>query len=292
MWAKARIVNELPVSNAVLSRVESAFVEGLDSGFASLRRLDTQTVGRILLGVPSRYPRARAALPVMADEQVQRGWTGTSGGALLTQSTVFIDAVVSRFKKYGSVPLVDATVLDYGCGWGRLIRLMYAHASPENIYGCDPWDRSIELCREARLRANLAVSDYVPSSLPFTTPFHLIYAFSVFTHLSQRTADAVMSTLRKHVAPDGLLVITIRPESYWPHDPSAADRAGELQRIHRDEGFAFAPHPREPIEGDITYGDTSMSMEYVAKRWPDWQILESEIHPYDPHQQVVYLKPA
>lgn len=284
----AEVIKEFSVDDAVLSFVDGAFLAGARHGYESLRRLNTEAVGRLLLGVPERYRHAAAALPTMPEDQVQTNWTGTFGEALLVQSAAFINAITGEYRKHVHHPLSEAAVLDYGCGWGRLIRLMYAHTKPENIFGCDPWDVSIQLCRAANLKAHLAVTDYVPSGLPFEKPFHLIYAFSVFTHLSQRTADAVMSTLRKHIAPDGLLVITIRPETYWTVDPRVSEWAAELQKRHREEGFAFVPHQREPIDGDVTYGDTSMSIEYVAKRWPDWKVVGSE-PTCDPFQRVVYL---
>lgn len=292
MSANITEIGTFAVEDALQSYVDSAFAHGLDHGYESLRHLNTESVGKLLLGVPPRHKHAAAALPRMAAEEVQRNWTGTSGEALLTQSTAFINAVIGRYKKHVFTPISEASVLDYGCGWGRLIRLMYAHSKPENLFGCDPWDKSIALCQEANLRANLAVSDYVPTSLPFEARFHLIYAFSVFTHLSQRTADAVMSTLRNYIDPYGVLVITIRPETYWPLDPKFSDQAEALQQKHREEGFAFVPHKRAPIDGDITYGDTSMTLEYVAERWPDWKIVETEVHSYDPHQRVVYLQPV
>lgn len=278
-------------ADRLLAYVDQAFQAGTQEGFEALRMLKAESVGRLLLDIPPEYAAAAAALPKMAADEVQDNWTGTHGEALLVQSAAFIDAVVGAYKKHVFIPLAEASVLDYGCGWGRLIRLMYAHSRPEHIYGCDPWDKSIELCKEANLRANLAVSDYVPTSLPFDASFHLIYAFSVFTHLSQKTCDAVMGTLRRTVNPDGLLAITIRPEHYWQHNPAVAERAQELQELHRSEGFAFVPHNRAPIDGDITYGDTSMSLEYVEKRWPEWKIVHSEIHAFDPLQRVVYLQP-
>jgi hypothetical protein len=292
MSAQIAEIGTFTVDDALHAYVDSAFASGIDDGYESLRRLNTETVGKLLLGMPQEYDHAASALPLMAADEVQKNWTGSAGEHLLTQSAAFINAIVSRYKKHVFAPLADAAVLDYGCGWGRLIRLMYAHSRPENIFGCDPWDKSIQLCLDANIRANLAVSEYVPSELPFDSKFHLIYAFSVFTHLSQKTADAVMSTLRKYVDEYGLLVITIRPETYWPHDPKFSVRADELQQSHRDTGFAFVPHRRDAIDGDITYGDTSMSLEYVAERWPDWKIVETEIHSYDPHQRVVYLQPV
>jgi 2-polyprenyl-3-methyl-5-hydroxy-6-metoxy-1,4-benzoquinol methylase len=108
-----------------------------------------------------------------------------------------------------------AKVLDFVCGWGRLIRLLYKLTSVDNIYGVDPWDRSIEICTNDGVKGNLALSEYVPETLPFDEQFDLIFAFSVFTHLSEKTTYKVLSTLRNYISKDGLLVITIRPREHW-----------------------------------------------------------------------------
>lgn len=57
--------------------------------------------------------------------------------------------------------------------------------------------QSIEQCEQHNVKANLALSQWVPRSLPFERQFDLIYAFSVFTHLSEKTVHVVLSTLRK-----------------------------------------------------------------------------------------------
>lgn len=109
-------------------------------------------------------------------------------------------------------------MLDYGCGWGRLIRLLYKYTPPARIYGVDPWDKSIDICKESGIRADLAVSDYLPKTLPFEgKKFDLIYAFSVFTHLSERAATMALAACRERIKNDGMMVITARPLSYWDY---------------------------------------------------------------------------
>ncbi|MCA9454372.1 MAG: class I SAM-dependent methyltransferase, partial [Nitrospira sp.] len=112
--------------------------------------------------------------------------------------------------------LDDATVLDFGCGYGRIAQLLYYFTVEEKIFGVDPRKQSIELCLESRLGTNFMVSDYLPVSLPVgAVKFDLIYAFSVFTHLSRRAMTTSLHTLRQHIADDGLLAMTIRPVEYW-----------------------------------------------------------------------------
>jgi trans-aconitate methyltransferase len=122
------------------------------------------------------------------------------GSAYSYVSAAFVRTLVSHYEAITGHALEDATVLDYGCGWGCLIRLLYNYVPHEQIYAVDPLDAAIELCRKHGVKAHLALSEYVPRSLPFACRFDLIYAFSVFTHLSEKTAHIVLSTLRDHIA--------------------------------------------------------------------------------------------
>ena len=119
----------------------------------------------------------------------------------------------------------------------------------------------------------------------------LAYAFSVFTHTSARATQAALRALRAAVKPGGILAATIRPVVYWSIDGSIspAERAA-LEAAHAAEGFAFKPHERPPIDGDITYGDTSMTVETLERLGPGWQAVHEEILPESPFQRIVYLK--
>jgi SAM-dependent methyltransferase len=64
----------------------------------------------------------------------------------------------------------------------------------------------------------------MPKDAPFPgVKFDLIYAFSVFTHLAEKTSKVVLSACRRSLKDDGLLALTIRPAAYWdvhnPHNP-------------------------------------------------------------------------
>ena len=186
-----------------------------------------------------------------------------------------------------------AKILDFGCGWGRIIRLMYYYSDVDRIYGVDPWDRSLEICTEDGVLGNLALSDYLPTSLPHGNEvFDLIYAFSVFTHLSERATKTALAALRQRISADGLLVITIRPVEYWAlaksWDPSLPSES--LTKTHEAAGFAFQPHNRSAVDGDITYGDTSMTFDWL-RNCEGWNMLRYDRSLDDQVQMVVYLQP-
>ncbi|SDI07246.1 Methyltransferase domain-containing protein [Paraburkholderia steynii] len=262
--------------------------------FSELRRLPIDAVADILNHIPPEYESLRRILPAMASDDVQISWTGSSGYPLLMQSCAFVRALEGGYRRFTERGLDGLRILDYGCGWGRLIRLMYKFTDPSNIYGCDPWDRSIELCRECNLPGTFAISDYLPTKLPFADiKFNLIYSFSVFTHLSERASQAALRACRQAIRDDGLLAITVRPFSYWDYHDEAQNKVDReaMKSEHRLHGFAFTPHNRAPIDGDITYGDASISLPYMQENWPEWEVLGTDVFLQDPFQTLVFLRP-
>jgi SAM-dependent methyltransferase len=258
---------------------------------AAMRRIPLEVFGELCLAVPDNLNAIRSRLPTMASDEVQRNWTGNCGQALMSQSVAFVRTMLSMHGNRGDREMDALRILDFGCGWGRLLRLLLKYVPAERLHGVDPWHRSIDLCREHGIPCRLALSDYIPRSLPFEGPFDLVYAFSVFTHLSEPTARAALATIRRSISERGMLCLTIRPIEYWNHHGSNGE-PGCIER-HRDLGFVFLPHEsRKPIEGEITYGDTSMSLDQLATLAEGWTIAEVEWNPCDPLQVVVALVPS
>ncbi|MEI7782660.1 MAG: hypothetical protein WCJ18_12150, partial [Planctomycetota bacterium] len=100
-----------------------------------------------------------------------------------------------------------------------------------------------------------------------------------------------LATLRNAIADDGMLCLTVRPVEYWHHHgPEPVVACIERQR---STGFAFIPHRnRELIEGEVTYGDTSMTLEYLEGLATGWRISEVAWTPCDPLQVIVAMRPA
>lgn len=258
----------------------------------TLRRLALDDFCELLLEVPAHAPALKALLPAMPGDDDQRLWTGASGRILMTTSIEFMRAVDRASRQYRGHG-IGGKVLDYGCGWGRLMRMLLWYVEPAQIYGADPWDRSLAVCREYNCPGQLALCASVPTEPPFPERFDLIYAFSVFTHLSERTADAVLQVLRQALQPDGMLVITIRPREYWnAHNDWRGQQRETLLAQHDANGFAFLPLGFEAVDGEITYGDTSMTLDFIRQRWPQWKIAGTARSPRDPLQTLVFLLPA
>jgi len=280
----------------ILRDAEAAVAGGgapIEKALAMLRSLSLDAFGETLLDMPDpALPGLSRVLPAMASVETQTAFTGAAGRTLLPESLAFVRALTAAWRRFGSVPLGEARILDYGCGYGRLLRLLLHAADPTMLFGCDPWDRAIELCHEARIPVDLQVTAYLPERLPYPDrSFDLVYAFSVFTHTSLRATRQALAAIRSATRPDGLLAITIRPVEYWTiHAGLTPEDRQRLEQAHIGGGFAFRPHKRPPIDGDVTYGDTSMTMAALADLAPGWHVLDDELLPESPFQRIVYLR--
>ena len=287
----------IDIVNEELYKIENSlrYSTSRDELFEQLRYcLGLDDFGMLLWSMPNMaYPKMSKILPKMATNEVQLSWTGSLGIDLLTKTTAFVRSVAHNFCKFSGTTLDNKSILDFGCGYGRIARLMYYFTNSENFFGVDPWDRSIEICRSDGLERNFLLSDYLPVDLPTgSRKFSLIYAFSVFTHLSERATVRSIETLLQHLESSGLLVITIRPVEYWNIDQNARQLGVVDQQIslHKQNGFSFLPHPRPAVDGDITYGDTSMSLNWIKATFPKAKIVGVDRSLSDPFQVYVFLR--
>lgn len=260
----------------------------------ALRGLPLAEFGAFMISLPdAKFPRLSALLPRMASVETQISWTGTSGAALLDQSLAFVTAAAKTYEDLTQKSLRDATVLDYGCGYGRLSRLMYYYVDEAQLFGVDPWDRSIEICTADGLSEQFLQSDYLPTDLPVgAARFEFIFAFSVFTHLSARATQASIRTLTRYLTQEGVLLITTRESSYWAEHfkPPKPEQTAKYEAAHQADGFAFLPHARAAVDGDVTYGDTSMTRAWFEANFPTLEVVRKTHSESDPFQTYWFIK--
>ena len=260
-----------------------------------LRNLGLTDFAAVLWNTPlAQYPRISSLLPSMASPEVQRAWTGACGAALLGQSLSFIRSLSCNYSNLTGSPLSGKRILDFGCGYGRLTRLCYFYS--DDIWAVDPWVEALSLCRQAGLTANLFKSDDLPLTLPVPDNFEVVIAYSVLTHTSERTTKTVLEAMRRHVRPGGIACVTIRPLEYWkmwytsPHNPELRATDVDMERQHRESGYAFAPHLRQRVDGEITFGDTSITTDWFVRNIPGWRVVAYDHSPEDILQRFLFLQ--
>ncbi len=73
-----------------ISRFDREVSEDLDNAPLLLANIPIAVFGSTLLNTEKYYPRAAPFLPIMANESIQKAWTGSSGTDLLETTIAFV----------------------------------------------------------------------------------------------------------------------------------------------------------------------------------------------------------
>lgn len=283
-----------------LRRIDGACAGASPEAFALFADLDDDLWTVLLSREYSLYPNIRALLPEVPEPALQRRWNGADGLGLLGQSKSFYAKAKDRYREHSDTPLQDSRVLDFGCGWGRLTRFFARDVAPGLLHGCDPVDDILEVCRRTGVPATLARSDFVPDRLPFEEGFNLVFAFSVFTHLSEAAHERSLKAIHASLEPGGVLIATIRPPAYLQHHPLMAPALEALgpdpMAALQEPRYVFVSHGAEPDHpqyggGEMTYGEAVISLPYVQDRWTKlFDVVDVSLSTVDMYQVMVTLR--
>ena len=122
------------------------------------------------------------------------------------------------------------SILDFGCGCGRVVR-QWATLESTSIHGSDLDPDLIEWCR-----GHLTFGEFTTNGLapPLRYPdraFDFVYAISVFTHLSADLQQPWMDEMARVIEPGGYLLLTTHgPDFFGRLSPPELARAeaGEI----------------------------------------------------------------
>jgi SAM-dependent methyltransferase len=167
--------------------------------------------------------------------------------------------------------------LDFGCGWGRVIRFFLRDVAPENLLGIDVDEEAIAACRETNPWATFERCDTLPPTTFESESFDLVYAYSVFSHLSEEAHLSWLEEFERILKPAGIMIVTtlardvIEQAGGWTTDDeipwrrAAAAGFGPtkdcLAAYDRGE-FCFAPLPDSPH-----FGLAAISERYAREVW-------------------------
>ncbi|MFA9401001.1 MAG: class I SAM-dependent methyltransferase, partial [Acidobacteriota bacterium] len=235
-----------PLFGDELDRIEAEIEGAGPEGYAAFRDLDDDLWSLLLTLEYEGWPGIRSFLPGLPDPALQQMWNGTSGPALAAQSVCFYRKLKEMQREFGAGELEQANVLDFGCGWGRLTRMLAKDLEPGQLFGCDPVEDILDVSRESGVPARLARSEFLPESLPFDEGFDLVFSFSVFTHISEAAHMASLEAIHGGLKPGGLFVATVRPTSYLDFNPLMKPALENLPPDRRsalaEPRYLFAPH--------------------------------------------------
>jgi SAM-dependent methyltransferase len=225
-----------------------------------------------------------ALVPGLPDASIQANYTGHIDASTLREGFNAYRLFKRSYETYVG-PLKSARVLDFGCGWGRIIRFFLRDVPPERLTGADHAVEAIEACRATNRWCNFAlVEPHPPTPFP-PESFDLIYLYSVFSHLPEQMHLELLEEFRRLLVSGGLLVATtwgrdfiLRCDSLR-HDPRPNAEPAWLHRaaasVFRDTGTSLAAYDRGAFcynsydsEGWRSFwGEACIPKAYVEQRW-------------------------
>ncbi len=252
--------------------------------------------------------------PTLPSDAIQYQTTGRVGRAIMSDAIAFKNFLKQLLAENGT-PLARGTrVLDFGCGWGRVIRAFLPEVDAQNLCGVDAVPQFLDL---ATLTTGNGVRfervDQAPPTTLADAGFDLIFAYSVFSHLSEATAGAWITEFSRLLAPRGVLCLTTRPRSHieawcdkeWREAAKADHHGSVYARLFADPerdlarydagGFVFHPGPNSGLTAEH-YGEAVIPEAYVRRHWTgrglDFKGYYEGYAPARLQPAIVFTKPA
>jgi hypothetical protein len=211
-------------------------------------------------------------VPTLPPDEVQMRFTGSMGRNNLRQAFSFYKYTCSvcNLKQIN-----QPKILDFGGGWGRISRFFLRESKPEFIWIADCLSDSIHWLHATRNPCNIIMNDPLPPIPGLHTSFDLIYAFSVFSHLSEESLHAWLTYLMDCLAPSGYLVFTTRGNQFIE----------QIEHIYQENEPHYLkeklPHPEEirarHLRGELQFYPTGGGGELTSDFYGETLIPRSYI---------------
>lgn len=194
---------------------------------------------------------------------------------------VDMDRIMTLYEKIVDHTNIETpTILDFGCGCGRMVRFLNNSAPFYMIHACEVNPDHVDWCQDSLNNVKVSQCDAMPPLSYDDQMFDLIYGLSVFTHLSENHATQWLSEMKRVLKPKGILIVTIHGltalniiknsalhQKMFNLDPEVVTKTIE---DFQEEPFVFFKYDQSTIKiakaGD-EYGNTFIHPDYIYKNW-------------------------
>jgi|GEM_PF-1047311 len=196
------------------------------------------------------------------------------------------------------------SVLDFGCGYGRVTRALAQRVEPKRVSVFDVDPGATAFC----------IAEFGVKTVPFTNDWNAvrfgtydaIWVGSVFTHLSESNTARMLRLLCNALSRNGVLVFTthgeeaLRRMARGDYGKRFQTFEEQVRKEYAGRGFSFIPFTQDELsilpfeyKGDADFGMTWMSESYVKALMQDiskgdLQFLKFTPQGWDYHQDVFF----
>jgi SAM-dependent methyltransferase len=100
------------------------------------------------------------------------------------------------------------SILDWGCGFGRMAMFLLAAGDCPEFSGCDIDREAVAWCHQHLRSGAFSVIDLLPPTPYHSAQFDFICSYSVLTHLTRETQREWLKEMHRLLAPGGLFIAT------------------------------------------------------------------------------------
>jgi 2-polyprenyl-3-methyl-5-hydroxy-6-metoxy-1,4-benzoquinol methylase len=248
--------------------------------------------------------RLDLSIPSLPDDQIQASFVGRSGAATMWEAFSFYQLIKRRCRELGR-PLSPASrLLDFGCGWGRIIRLFFKDVPGDHLVGVDVDPAIVGLCTGTLTEGRYATVNPSPPTELSDASFDVIYAYSVFSHLAEDVHLQWVREFARLLKPGGLVFATTQKRSFiefcnrlteadvshpWHSGLRHAFRPLEATLAKYDAGdFVYSPTGGGGVRETSFYGEAVVSERYVDRHWQP-HLTKVAFDDSDPSLQAVII---
>jgi len=195
------------------------------------------------------------------------------------------------YEAYSGKKFEDATMLDWGCGCGRMFRHIPKEAQAR-AHGADVDRVNIAWDRENMPFGTFSLL-YPSTPFPYEdNTFDLVFGTSVITHLDEKEQFFWLQELNR--ISRGIVVLSIH--GFYRASLEAGSLSGAYIQKWLDRGFLDAANPLPDIADVVDadyYRSTSHTWSYVHKEWTKYvDVLDILLGTISTHDAVVCRKKA
>lgn len=180
------------------------------------------------------------------------------------------------------------SILDWGCGCGRVLRYLLQTDIKAEIFGCDIDKELVDWCNEHLPQGKYKSVRSVPSLAYQSEQFDFIYGFSVLTHLDEKMQFLWLDELKRIMKPGAIIILTVHGRNVYEQLPqekmSPMESRGFLFEIGQTGKFKLDGLP------DL-YQSSYHTKDYITQNWSSYfEVLKVIERGMNNHQDVIVLR--